>query len=187
MLVELLTTAGGGATALALIAAREICRDEAIVVVDPAGRFFPPAAARLGLDLSRLIFVRPRSRVDYLWTLNQALRCPAVGGVLSWPDKLDARAFRTLQLAAEAGETTGLLVRPARVRGEPTWSEAQWFVEPLPTPTGSGLIRRLRVEVVRCRRGKPGAFVELELNYETGTLHATRTMSVASQLAAAAI
>ncbi len=192
-LLELLAIPGGGATALALIAAREICRDEAVVVVDPAGRFFPPAAVRLGLDSERLIIVRPRSRVDYLWALNQALRSPGVGAVLSWPEKLDARAFRTLQLAAEAGETLGLFVRPVGVRGQPSWSEAQLLVEPLPSPLSTPhcplptafLRRLLRVEVIRCRGGKPGAFVELELDDETGTLNAARTVHLASPLARA--
>ena len=189
---------------LPLIAAREICRDEAVVVVDPAGRFFPPAAVvgpacraepaqASRLDLDQLIIVRPQNRADYLWTLNQALRSRGVGAVLSWPERLDARAFRTLQLAAEAGETLGLFVRPVGVRGQPSWSEAQLLIEPRPSPLSTAdcplptasLRRRLRVEVVRCRGGKPGAFVELELDDETGTLNAARTVHLAPPLARA--
>ena len=62
---------------------------------------------------------------DELWALDQALRCPGVSAVWTWIDRLDPPAFRRLQLAAETGRTLGLLVRPASVRGRPTWSDVQ--------------------------------------------------------------
>ena len=137
-LLELLAIPGGGATSLALIAAREICREEAVVVVDPAGRFFPPAAVNRaatvrergeslpdgrgsqasGSDLEHLMIVRPRSRADYLWTLNQALRSRGVGAVLSWPEKLDARAVPHAATSGRGGRDAGT-VRPPSRRARP--------------------------------------------------------------------
>jgi protein ImuA len=152
-------------------------------VVDQSRSFYPPAAANLGID-SNTIFVRPVRNPDQLWALNQSLGCEGVGAVLSWPDKLNDRAFRSLQLAAETGGAVGLFVRPLAVRGHPSWSELQLLVEPLPAPDR---IRRLRVHVIRCRNGHAGASVDLELDDETGKLQESRFVPMASAMAVAAV
>jgi hypothetical protein len=203
-LVEYLAEIGSGAAALALIAARQACREGGTLVVMDRGRsFHPPAAANLGIDLANVVFVRPRTRKDQLWALNQSLSCQGVGAVVCWPERLDSRAFRQLQLAAESCGTTGLFLRPPSVRGHPAWSEMQLLVEALPSAASSAAMssaatssaaalpavaanRRLRVEVVRCRNGNPGAVVELELDDETGTLQESRSMRVAPAMAVAA-
>ncbi len=112
---------GAGATTLAVLAAREACRQGGtLVVVDADGGFYPPAAVRLGIAPGQLLVVRAEQRADHDWALDQALRCPAVAAVLAWPEspagRLDDRTFRRLQLAAEAGGSLGLLVRPAESR-----------------------------------------------------------------------
>jgi protein ImuA len=120
-LVEYLRpAAGSGAGMLALVAAREACRDgRAFVVLDRPiptrsasegerfGRFYPPAAAAWGIDLSAMLVLRPDNDADALWALDQALRCPGVGAVWATCDRLDVRDFRRLQLAAECGGTLG--------------------------------------------------------------------------------
>jgi hypothetical protein len=188
-LIEYLAEIGSGAAALALIAARQACCEGgALVLVDRSRSFHPPAAANLGVDLASVVFVQPRTKKDYLWALNQSLSCQGVGAVVCWPEKLDSRAFRQLQLAAESCATTGLFLRPPSVRGHPTWSELQLLVDALPAAalTAAAMHRRLRVEVVRCRNGNPGASVELELDDETGTLQESRALCVAPAMAVAA-
>jgi hypothetical protein len=167
-LVEWLGKEGSGATTLALIAARDACRQgRALVVVDRQRRFYPPAAVGLGIDLEGLIVVCPRNQRDYLWALTQVLGCPAVGAMLCWPETLDDKAFRRLQLAAERGGGWGFLVRPVEVRGSPTWAELQLLVQPVPTEGP----RRFRVSLLRNRSGNAGKLIEWELNDETNTLH----------------
>ncbi|HEX3997263.1 MAG TPA: hypothetical protein VHX65_01815 [Pirellulales bacterium] len=204
-LVEYLAEIGSGGAALALIASREACRDGgALVVIDRGRSFHPPAAANLGIELANVVFVRPRTRKDFLWALNQSLSCLGVGGVVCWPERLDSKAFRQLQLAAESAGNIGLLIRPPSVRGHPAWSDMQLLVEArpstgaprglaqfpmpceeiVPVPFSAG--RRLRVEVVRCRNGTPGAVVQLELDDETGTLQESHARDMASALAVAA-
>lgn len=179
--VEYLAERGCGATALALLAAREACRDGgALAIVDRASAFYPPAGGAFGVDQDTIL-VRPRSRKDELWALNQTLRCPGIGAVLCWPERLEERAFRGLQLAAEQGGAVGLFVRPASARGRPTWSDMQLLVEPLPGEA----FRRLRVEVVRSRGGYEGAIGIVELDDETATLHASRPLPLAAELGAA--
>ena len=105
----------------------------AIVVLDRRRNFYPPAAAALGVELEQVMVVRAGSPDDELWAFDQALRCPGVAAVWGAIDKLPSRWFRRLQLAAENGGGVGHVLRPARVRGWPSWSYAQLLVEPLPS------------------------------------------------------
>jgi len=194
-LVEWLGAAGGGATTLALLTARETCRHgQALAVVDGQRQFYPPAAAELGVDLGSLIVVCPRNQRDHLWALTQVLACPAVGAVLCWPEKLDDRAFRRLQLAAERGGAWGFLMRPLEARGQPTWAELQLLVQAVPTENS----RRFQGTVLRSRSGTAGRSLEWELDHETNALRLASpqpealgstppsALSLASQLAPAA-
>src|SRR4029453_13310771 len=129
-LVEYLSPGSGSGTGtLALAAAREACIDgRALVVVDRSRTFYPPAAAGWGIDLSQTLLLEPADDAAELWALDQALRCPGVGAVYAPCGPLDVRDFRRLQLAAESGGTLGILIRPARLGGQPSWSETQWEI-----------------------------------------------------------
>jgi protein ImuA len=202
-LVEYLSPGpGSGTGTLALAAAREAVGDSrALVVVDCSRKFYPPAAAAWGIDLSQTLVLQPADHAAELWALDQALRCPGVGAVYAACGALDVRDFRRLQLAAESGGTLGVLVRPSRLRGQPSWADVQWQVrtkdEGRRTKEVIGhlslVIRhsawRLRVELVRCRGGPGGQVVELSLNETTGvwqdarTTHATHPVPLPAQLA----
>ena len=172
-LVEWLGEPGAGASTLALLAAREACREGGVLVaIDRPRRLYPPAAARLGIDLERLVVVRPQTQADERWAVHQALSCPAVAAVLCWPEKLDDRTFRRWQLAAERGKSLGLLVRSEQARAQPAWSEVRLLVRGLPVrglPAEGN--RRLRVEVVHCRGANAEKCVELEFDDATSAVH----------------
>ncbi|MGQ9575056.1 MAG: ImuA family protein [Thermoguttaceae bacterium] len=162
---------GSGATSLALLAAREAARHGgALLVLDPAREFYPPAAVRLGIDPASLIVVQAARQADYTWALDQALRCPGVAAVLAWPERLAPLIFRRLQLAAEQGGTLGLLVRPEPLRREPSWADVRLVVEPLPT-SSPGRTRRLKVQLLRARGGASGRSVEVQLDEQTRLVH----------------
>jgi hypothetical protein len=207
-LVEYLSPgAGSGAGTLALAAAREACAEgRALVVVDRSGTFYPPAAAAFGIDLAQMLILRPADDAAELWALDQALRSTGVGAVYAACGPLDVRDFRRLQLAAESGGTLGVLVRPARLRGQPSWSETQWEICRVHERSEmhhqrsrkvhfarGGLMHptawQLRVELVRCRGGPGGQVAELVLDETTGiwqdarTSHATHFVPVPAQLA----
>jgi hypothetical protein len=149
---------------LALMVARQCSEGRALVIMDRARQFYPPSVASWGMDLENLLVLRPRTESEELWALEQVLRSPSVGAVWAPLARIDVREFRRLQLAAESGGTVGLLIRPADVRGEPSWAEAQFLVRPRASPAGW----RLSVEVTRSRGGTSGRNVELEINYQTG-------------------
>jgi protein ImuA len=188
--VEWLSAAQGtGAVTLALLAAREACRaGGTLVVVDRTQEFYPPAAARLGIDLARLIVVHVHRPADHTWALDQALRSSAVAATLAWPDaqggKLAGQTFRRLQLAAEEGGGLGLLVRPETARQQPSWADVRVWVEPVHRRPlapraeirlaerddydfSAGPKRRLRLVLLRCRGGTDGQSVEVEVDDET--------------------
>ena len=68
-----------------------------------------------GIDLSRVLLVHPRATADRLWAVEQALRSGTCGAVLAWVAGGESKPLRRLQLAAEAGNSWGILFRPEHV------------------------------------------------------------------------
>jgi hypothetical protein len=166
-LVELVSTAdGAGAWTLGLILARQAVGElKTLVVVDGSQCFYPPAAARLGVDLQRSIVVRPQTPEDGYAAANLSLGCAAVGAVLVWCDRLSGLEGRRLQLAAEAGSGLGVLFRRAADLRGPSFAALRIEVTPCPSVDSSP---RLRLDVVRCRGGKCGQSLVVEIDGETG-------------------
>ncbi|HEX3313411.1 MAG TPA: hypothetical protein VHR72_00915 [Gemmataceae bacterium] len=157
---------GAGAATLALLSAVHLLRETTgvLVVVDPSGEFYPPAAAQMGVPLDRLVVVRPRGVKETLWTIEQSLRSRGAMVVFASLDPLDGRVFRRLQLAAETGGGVGFLMRPLSCRVEPTWAESRLLVETVPIAGKSG--RRLRVTSLHGQDAS--GTVDLEVCDETG-------------------
>lgn len=72
---------------------------------------FAPALAAAGVDLARLLVIRPRARADHEWALETCLRAGACAAVLGWVENATIAHLRRWQLAAEAGGTLGVLFR----------------------------------------------------------------------------
>jgi cell division inhibitor SulA/protein ImuA len=183
---------GGGASTLAVVAAREAQQAVgAIVVIDRDLGFYPPAAAAWRLDLAGMLVVHPRNEADERWALDQALRCEHAAAVLAWPRRLEGRTFRRLQLAAEASGVVGLLVRPAAARHEPSWAHVRLATAPRPA-TGGGW--HVAVEILRLRGGavmtrdptRERVEILLEIDPASGELHEARVSHLAAELARAA-
>jgi hypothetical protein len=171
MLVEWLSEQpASGAATLSLLAAREASGQGGIVVVvDRRQMFYPPAAAAWGVDLARLIVVHPQTAREELWAAVQSLRSPVVAAVWASIERLDDRTFRRLQLAAEAGRTLGLLLRPASARGQPSWADVRLLAKSRGYGAGSleslsACCRRIEVRVLRCHGGRPGGSAYLEID-----------------------
>ncbi|MBN2475205.1 MAG: hypothetical protein JXB62_11390 [Pirellulales bacterium] len=181
-LVEWLAAgAGSGAETLALQAARQACRDGGtLIVLDRRREFYPPAAARLGIELERLMLVYATGEADNAWALDQALRCPGVAAIVAWPEQLDGRTFRRLQLAAEQGRGLGLLIRPPAARSEPSWADVRLLVEPLPAEPSQAEKRRLRICLLRCRGGTDGRSIDVEIDDETHLVHPASRLAAAT-------
>jgi protein ImuA len=166
-LVEWLSPLAAGVGTLALYTtARQPPDDRAVVVVDREGDFCPAACAGWGVPLERLILLRPQSRREELWAIEQALGCSAVGVVVCWQDRIAPTAYRRLQLAAERGGGVGAILRPIERLHDPSCAQTRLKVQPRPSRSR----RRLRVEFLRGRSAS-GRAVEVELDDATATVH----------------
>lgn len=149
--VELCGEAASGRTSLALRAAAAATATARLCAwVDGPRELYPPAAAALGVDLRRLLVVRPRAPGQLVWTAVQLLRSAAFACVVldltHTGLRLGLPQARKLQDAAARGGAVLLLLTP-------------------PDAPGDGLLRlriqpagpfALEVEVVRSRRGGLG-------------------------------
>ena len=121
---------------------------------------YAPALARAGVDLARVLLVHARAQNDALWATEQALRAGACGAVLAWPDRADFKALRRLQLAAETGDSLGILFRPAQAAHEATPAALRLRLEPVP-----GATARLAVHVLKRHGGWPAGPVTFEVRH----------------------
>ena len=159
---------GSGSASLALWASRAAWQAGLLVLIESRREWYAPAAVPFAVDLKKTVFIRPERPGDALWALEQVLRTPGVGAVVCDVEGLSAQACRRLQLAAETGGGLGILLRPARARGQPSFAEYRFLVQPLPrrdAAVAASVVRRWRVELLRSRRPLCGTSVVVELRH----------------------
>lgn len=118
---------------------------------------YAPALRRCGVDIDRLLMIRPSrsergasrqrsSTRDCLWAVEQVIRSGSSSGVLAWLPPTDAVALRRLQIAAEEQGCWTVLFREQAA---------------LTKPSPAALRMRLRhahdgqhVDIVKCRGGR---------------------------------
>lgn len=154
---ELLTADPGAATALAaLILARA---GTPAVWIEPNPDPYPAGLAELGLDPAALIVVRADG-ADALWAAEESLRARAVAGVLATLPRLDLATGRRLHLAAEAGGTLGLILRPDTPNPPPSAARTRWRITALPASGPAHLVGppHWRLDLLRARGAPPGTW-----------------------------
>lgn len=108
---------------------------------------YAPALAGRGLDLSRLLIVRPGSEGDLLWSAEQALSSGTCAAVLLWPERLEDQDSRRLQLAAGKGRSWAVAFRPLEARQVPSAAALRIALE----ADTSGV----HVDIFKNRGGRP--------------------------------
>ncbi|WP_137177762.1 ImuA family protein [Roseomonas sp. AR75] len=129
-----------------------------VLWIGPDPDAWPPGLVRFGLSPADLVLVRAPRPTDGLWAMEEALRCPAVGGALLTLSDLDLTAARRLQLAAEAGGALGLLLRPDTEDPGPSAALTRWRINALPGDSGSPHKLgdpRWQLDLLRCRGSTP--------------------------------
>ena len=126
------------------------------------GAPYGPGLDAAGLAPERLITVAAARARDVLWAMEEALRCRAIGLVIGEirAREIDTVATRRLSLAAAAGNTLGVLLRPSP--GEDTSAAAtRWIVASTPAaPSSHGVgPPRLAARLMRNRRGHLGTWI----------------------------
>jgi hypothetical protein len=116
--LELSGPASCGKLGLALLWLAAASRGGLVAVVDLAGTFYPPAAAASGLDLGRLVVVRPPDRRGAAEAVSLLLTSAGFDAIL-WPVEWRTRPLgldsaRLATLAARSGTTLLALVTDRR-------------------------------------------------------------------------
>jgi cell division inhibitor SulA/protein ImuA len=119
-----------------------------LVWIAPPHEPYAPALAQQGIELSRLLVVRPASAAEALWAAEQALSSGVCAAVLLWLQGTDDRWLRRLKLAAEAGGALAVLFRPERHRFESSPASLRLLVT-----RGE---HESRLELVKVQGGRPG-------------------------------
>jgi len=122
-----------------------------IAWVAPPFQPYPPALRQYGIDLSRMLIVRPGDASDVLWSTEQALSSGTCAAVLFWPEKLDDQASRRLQLAAEKGHSWAIAFRPMAARAQPSAAALRLELHPTQQADGQGM----HVHILKSRGGRP--------------------------------
>lgn len=130
---------------------------------------YAPGLAGMGLDPARLLMVHVEREADVLWVMEDALRCSALAAVMGETTALAPIGLRRLQLAAEAGGGTALLLRPGAAAAAAAWAVTRWEVSAVPADPVpgndvacndvAGIRNRWRLELLRCRSGPSGSWV----------------------------
>jgi hypothetical protein len=137
-LIELLLPEAGGELSLLLpalvaLAAEPLGAERRwLAWIAPPHAPYPPALAQSGIRPDRLLLISAEKTPDRLWAIEQALRSGSCAAVLAWLDAADDRWLRRLKLAAEAGRTLAVLMRPARRRASASPASLRLALEPTP-------------------------------------------------------
>ena len=167
---------GAGAEGVALAMVREAMRGGGVLVVVDSARTVGFAGLMAGgIDVERILVLRPATEKLALWSVEQALRSRVVAAVWWRVERMRSEEFRRLQLAAETGGGIGMLFRDATAQREKSWAEMRVLVSPrptraLPASLGEGGFRRVGVEILKVRGGRSGATFELELSDDGSVL-----------------
>lgn len=91
-----------------------------IAWVAPPFEPYPPALKQWGVNLSRILIVRPKTAEEALWAAEQALASGNCSAVLLWSTALDDHTSRRLQLAAEKGRSWAIAFRSLQALSQPS-------------------------------------------------------------------
>ena len=122
----------------------------------------------------RLHLIRPVGETDLLWCVEEALRSDPVSLVIAEPSSpLALIVGRRLQLAAEAGRTTGLML--IRQNAGSNATETRWNCDPLPATSADSTLHQWALN-----KNKKGTLAHWTVNWN-GTSTAFHMVSEARE------
>lgn len=125
---------GIGEIRLIIPALAQLSRDNSrwIAWIAPPYIPYPPALIAAGVDLSRILVVRPGNEKDALWATEKALTSGSCSAVLAWPgNKVRDKDIRRLQVAAKENHCWNILFRPIRAARQASPAELRIMLQPL--------------------------------------------------------
>ena len=107
---------------------------------------FAPALNDNGIELSRILLVRPSKQQDALWAAEESLQSGGCSVVLFWTQHLSRIPLRRLQLAAERSQTWMICFCTGRIVDSHT--NATLRIQCQPDPNG------IQLNILKCRGGR---------------------------------
>jgi len=91
-----------------------------LVWVAPPYIPYPTALQNMGVDTRRVIILHPdQGNNDVIWSMEKTLRSAQCAMTMAWPQHLTHTAIRRLQLAAQSGQSFGVLFRTVVAKTSP--------------------------------------------------------------------
>lgn len=157
-----------------LLARLQTCSDGPLFWLPAGADLYGPGLARFGLDTARLTLVETPRTADRLWAFEEALRTAGLAGVVAELDRIEPKAARRLQLAAEAAGTTGFMLQPRDGIAPPAAATTRWSVASRPGGIDrhgfpDGFERpRWHLALLRSRLGRTGSW-NVEAHHDPST------------------
>ena len=122
---------------------------------------YGPGLAAFGLDPGRLIVVRGHTANDILWAMEEGLHSGCLAAVLGEAGGVTPIAARRLQLAAESGGVTALLLSSDATGATAGPALTRWRISAAPSLplAAADDVPRWQVELLRCRNGNPATWL----------------------------
>jgi len=115
----------------------------------------------------RILLIRPPNEHDLLWTIEETLRSPAIGLVIGEPNRpMSLTTGRRLQLAAEKGQTTGLMLIQ-NGQGSNA-SETRWKCTPIADHSQTATLHQW--QIIKNKKGIVGNWM-INWNGKTNSIH----------------
>ena len=130
-LIELLPQrAGIGEMQLLKPVLAELSAMQRIALIQPPYRPQVVACTTWGFNATNLLWMRPTSSADALWTTEQILKNGSCGAVILWQTNIRAESLRRLNLAAQSSETWFWVVRPITCSADASPSALRMALRP---------------------------------------------------------
>ena len=130
--------------------------------IAPRRTIFPPALESFGIHPDKVVFIDVQRDKHVLWSVEEALKCPALTAVVGEMEGISFTASRRLQLAVEQSQVTGFMLCHNKRALTATASVSRWKISSLPGYTIDELpgvgFPQWRVELLRIRNGRPGVW-----------------------------
>ena len=123
-------------------------------------RLFASALNIFRVIPDNIIFILADREKEVLWAAEEGLKCKGIAAVIAEVKDLTFMQSRRLQLAVEASNATGFILRSDASKLSATACTARWKIIPQRSRAEAGLpgvgFPCWKVELMKARNGKPG-------------------------------
>ena len=141
-LIELLVQQSGIAELRLLRPALAAVGKRPIALVQPVQIPNSLAFSYLGVDPSKLLWLRTSKSADALWTVEQILKAGSCGAVLFWQQHVRSESLRRLLLAAQTSETLFVMFRPLACAADSSPASLRIALRPSEGGVSAEIIKR---------------------------------------------